>query len=320
MRILLLGNTGFVGGAVARRCRDLGLFVIGVSRSDATSGDRSIEQHRAARVPPDEVVAIARAHGIDTVIDCAAFTLADSEPLVRGLDGAVARYVLVSSGDVYRNYGIINGRDADPPTLGPLAEESPLRTSRFPYRGSEPRATNDPQRWMDDYDKIPIEALVRGMKATQWTIARLPMVYGPGDRHTRFAWALAPMLAAVQSVSISRRWAAWRTTYGYIDNIAHGIVLAATHEKAAQETFNLGEAEPATHADWTQRLATILGWAGTIEITDNADHPIARLTSHMNLSVPLMMATTRIRNTLGYREIVPLEETIRRTAATPRRT
>ena len=168
-------------------------------------------------------------------------------------------------------------------------------------------------QWMDDYDKIPIEARVRGMTNTVWTILRLPMVYGPGDRLNRFAWIIAPARAGLAQLAVPRDWARWRTTYGYVDNVAAGILLAASHKKAARRIFNLGEAEPATHMDWARRFASALNWNGAIEESDDPDLAFARLTGKMDLSVPLMMATTRMRNELGYKEPISLDATIDQT-------
>jgi nucleoside-diphosphate-sugar epimerase len=319
VRILLLGSTGFIGRAVARRAIELGHFVCGISRT-ATVSQGALEQHRADRIPPEPILDIVHARRIDTVIDAAAFTLETSKQLVGALDGSVARYTLLSSGDVYRNYGVISRREAGPAIVGSLDEQSPLRTSRFPYRGPEPRAANDPRRWLDDYDKIPIEACVRSMATTQWTTLRLPMVYGPGDPLTRFEWVVAPLRTGAAKLSIPRTWAQWRTSYGYIDDIAAGIVLAATHGAAAQATFNLGEAEPATHLDWARRFAAASGWPGTIEESNDPALPLARATAHMDLSVPLVMSSARIRQMLGYREIVPLEDALERTLANRPRT
>jgi nucleoside-diphosphate-sugar epimerase len=182
MRLLILGSTGFIGREIAKLALEQGHFVVGISRTTATPNDEGVEQHVADRTPPDRMVDIARTLRIDTVVDGAAYTLANSSALIAALDGLVAHYCLLSSGDVYLNYGIINRREAGTPTEGWLTEASPLRTSVYPYRTGERRGADDPLRWMDDYDKIPIEACARAMTRTPWTILRLPMVYGPGDR------------------------------------------------------------------------------------------------------------------------------------------
>jgi nucleoside-diphosphate-sugar epimerase len=319
VRILLLGSTGFIGRAVARSALELGHFVCGISRTAAVN-QGALEQDRAERTPPEPILDIIRSRRIDTVIDAAAFTLETSKQLVGALDGSVARYTLLSSGDVYRNYGVIHRREAGPAIVGSLDEQSPLRTSRFPYRGPEPRAANDPRRWLDDYDKIPIEACVRSMAKTRWTILRLPMVYGQGDPLARFEWVVAPLRTGAAKLSIPRSWSQWHTTYGYVDDIAAGIVLAATHGAAAQTTFNLGEAEPATHLDWARKFAAASRWPGTIEESNDPALPLARAIAQMDLSVPLVMSTGRIRQVLGYGETVPLEDALKRTLATQPRT
>ncbi|MBI1210392.1 MAG: NAD-dependent epimerase/dehydratase family protein [Alphaproteobacteria bacterium] len=314
MRVLVLGHTGFIGRAVARRAVELGHFVAGASRAASDVGGLPIEQHAIERTSPDQILNAVRSQRIDAVIDCAAFTCATTTPLLKALDGAVARYIMLSSGDVYRTYDIVNGREIGPATEIWLNEQSPLRISRFPYRGQTPRPSDDPQRWMDDYDKIPIEDAVREMQATAWTIMRLPMVYGPGDHLNRFAWATAPMRASSTQIVIPQSWAAWRTTYGYVDDVTEGILLALAHPSASNATFNLGEAQPTSHAQWAQRFAAALGWEGSIEESDDQNLPLARATSRMNLTVPLLMATARIRKDLGYSEITPLEVAVRRTA------
>ena len=59
--------------------------------------------------------------------------------LLDALAGRVRRYVLISSCDVYRDYGLLTQTEAGEPNAGPITEAAPLRTSRYPYRGPEPR-------------------------------------------------------------------------------------------------------------------------------------------------------------------------------------
>lgn len=90
-----------------------------------------------------------------------------------------------------------------PATATALAEDAPLRSRAFPYRRAALRAADDPDQYLDDYEKIPIEAAVL-RRAGAWTILRLPMVYGPGAKQRRFAWAIEPMLAKATTLRAGR--------------------------------------------------------------------------------------------------------------------
>jgi hypothetical protein len=144
------------------------------------------------------------------LIDLLAYTVADTNPLCRALDGEVERWVMASSCDVYRNYEGLH-RKADPaPIVGSLAEDSPLRTTRYPYRSDRLRPADAPDAWMVDYDKIPLEEALLARPSLGGVVMRLPMVFGPGDRQRRFRWLLRPMLAHAPNLMVDPAWAAWR--------------------------------------------------------------------------------------------------------------
>src|ERR1700733_292740 len=182
MRILIIGDTGFVGAAVARNLAAAGHHVTGISRS--ASGVAGKEHIVADRNDAARIAGIARESAIDVLIDTAAYTVESSASLLDALKGTIGRYVLLSSGDVYRNYGILHRRERGP-AANALDEYSALRTSRHPYRLAVPRRADDPNKWLDGYDKIPVEEAVRIQNGFEWTILRLLRVYGPGEMQHR---------------------------------------------------------------------------------------------------------------------------------------
>jgi hypothetical protein len=140
------------------------------------------------------VVAAVRELGADTVIDLIAYTQADTLPLLDALSGQVARYVMVSSVDVYRNYEGLHRKGRPSPIWDRLTEDAELRASRFPYRLAKPRPASDPQAWMDGYDKIPLEAAARapvGSKppscACRWCSGRATASGGSAGRSGRWS-------------------------------------------------------------------------------------------------------------------------------------
>jgi nucleoside-diphosphate-sugar epimerase len=145
-------------------------------------------------------------------------------------------------------------------------------------------------------------------------VVRLPMVFGPGDRQRRFAWATRPMLAKAPAIELDAAWAAWRTTYGFVEDVAAGLELVATSPDAAG-AYNLGYEDAPDHLGWAARFAARLGWTGEIRRAprDAAAPQVRAALDALDLSAPFITDTARIRRELGYREAVGLDEALDRT-------
>lgn len=312
MRVLVLGGTGFIGGPLAERlAADHEVVVLHRGGRDLPDGVAGV---LADRADPVAVRAAIRKTRASTVIDLLAMTQADTLPLFETLAGEIERYVLISSADVYRNYSGLHRKASPEPTPALLAEDSPLRETSFPYRLAEPRAVDDPLKVQDDYDKIPLERAIAGQASFGWTVLRLPMVYGPGDRQRRFAWLIRPMAARAERIVAPTAWLDWRTSYGFVEDVAGAIALAATHAAARDRTFNVGPADARPHRDWAARLAAAMGWSGEI-IEGEAPGPMGAALAALDLRYPLATDTHRIRAELGYEEAVAPDEALRLTIA-----
>lgn len=312
---MVLGATGFIGPPLVRRLLSQGHAVVAVSRHPGP-GEAGATPLALDRAEPAAISRAAEAHRTEAVIDLLAMTLADTAPLLGALAGRLGRYVLASSGDVYRQYGAIHRLEPEPEPRAALAEDAPLRTRPYPYRTEPLRAADDPAAWMDDYDKIPIERAAAGRADLPAVVARLPMVYGPGDRYGRFSWAVGPMLAGAPTIEVDRDWAAWRSSYGFVDDVAAGLALAATHESAAG-VYNLGPKVAPDHLAWADRFAAVLDWAGEVRTVarDAVAEPQRSRLSALDLTLPLVTDTGRIRRELGYREVTDPEAALERTIA-----
>lgn len=306
MTILVLGATGFIGAPLTRALISKGEAVVAASRRGGGPAGVALDRADAAAV-----AALVGSRGVCTVVDLIAYTEADTLPLVAALAGRVERYVLASSMDVYRNYDGLHRKAAPQPIVGAMDEASPLRERLYPYRTSPRRLANSPDAWQDDYDKIPLEAAVR-RTFPRHAILRLPMVYGRGDRQRRFAWALTPMIKGRDNLLVDPDWAVWRTTYGFVDDVADALATCAARFDGPAGTFNLGEASPPDHREWVARFVRATGWGGRVELAPAPPgNPIAAL----NLRYPLIADTRAFRKVYGWREPTALTMRVARTVA-----
>jgi nucleoside-diphosphate-sugar epimerase len=165
---------------------------------------------------------------------------------------------------------------------------------------------------MDDYEKILVERVTLSEPELPGTVLRLPMVYGPGDRQHRMFEHLRRMQDERPAILLDEGLAKWRWTRGYVENIAAAVALAATDERAAGKTYNVGEVEALPMIDWVREIGHAAGWTGQI-----IPVPSERLPDHlrqpMNTAQDLVTDSTRIREDLGYEETVSLREAIRAT-------
>jgi nucleoside-diphosphate-sugar epimerase len=306
MTVLVLGASGFIGPHVLAALAAAGTDVIGASRRGGGPHGVALD-----RRDPKAVRRLVRDRRVDAVVDLLAFTEADTLPLLAALDGEVGRFVMASSCDVYRNYEGLHRKAASEPITGALDEASPLRTLRYPYRAEPRRPADAPDAWMDDYDKIPLEAALLARPGLGGVVLRLPMVFGPGDRQRRFRWMLRPMLKGEPRLVADPAWLRWRTTYGYVADVAHALATAATHPVTAGPIFNIGRADVTDHRDWIERFGAALDWTGEVaEARAGPDSPIAAL----DLRYTLNIDTSAFRAACDWREPTDFEDALMRTA------
>lgn len=289
MRVLLVGGTKFIGPYVASILvadgHEVIVFHRGETESRIPSGVRHIHSPNAA-IPvlefPLEVVELKP----DVVIHMIAMGEDDTCRALEAFKNKTSRIVWISSGDVYRAYGLFAGLEKGDPEPGLLNEDSPLREVLYPYRKSSTSA----QDLNYFYEKILLERAVLENSNAPSVILRLPKVYGPGGN------------ADLATIYRYRHHPTWRWTHGYVENVAQAVVLAALHPAALGRTYNVGEAYTPTVAE-RLKLLPPSDLLPDYETNFDFRHDIA-------------YDTSRIRRELAFRELVTYEEGLTRTFAT----
>jgi nucleoside-diphosphate-sugar epimerase len=235
--ILVTGAGGFIGGWIVE--------MLHLSRSaDVRAGLRSWSSAaRLARFPVEIVLcdvmdkeSIVRAMvGANCVIHCVS---GSSEAIIQGTENMlnvalaknVRRFVQVSTTEVYGNVG------------GKIDETSPCQSTGNPYGDA----------------KLEAEKLCWGHyeKGLPVTVIRPSIVYGPFSRDWTVGFA--------QRLQ-SRNWGTIKG-YGegicnlvYVADLVSGILLAARHERAVGEAFNLVGPESITWNQYFQKFNAALG-------------------------------------------------------------
>ncbi len=316
MRIAVLGGTGFIGSEVVKRLVAHGDDVLALQRGNVPSTLPETVTHASVdRMNADAVKTALQRFGAEVLVDILPMTLANTQPVLDAAKGTVRRYVGVSSVDVYRNYGGLIGKETPESASEALAEDAPLRDMRFPFRVEVEGEPSAQQAFFNDYDKIVVEEAARAQTGMEVTIVRLPMVYGPGDKQHRFKW-MVEVARAGGPLELDSRAAEWRSSHGYVTDVAEAIALAARHPAAANRTYNAGEASAATTAAWLGRIAEALGSdLQIVLVPPEQKGALHQMAEGANLTFHLEASTERLRSELGFAEVTPADEALRHTIA-----
>jgi nucleoside-diphosphate-sugar epimerase len=284
--ILVIGGTKFIGPYVVEGLVSFGHNVTVYHRGEHEPalplGVRHVHSPAAA-MPVESFAPELLEPAPDVVIHMIAMGERDSKAVVDTFRNRTGRLVALSSGDVYQAYGRFTGLEPGPPVPGLLTESSPLRTVLYPYR----RHAQSPDDWIYSYDKILVEQIVLSEPLLRAVVLRLPKVYGPGEN------------ADLSTVYGFQHQPKWRWTHGYVENVAHAIILAALHPRAAG-IYNVGEEDTPTVAE---RLAHL------------PPSSVPHASMPLNFEHDIAYDTGRIRRELDYKEPIEYAEGLRRTLA-----
>jgi nucleoside-diphosphate-sugar epimerase len=312
MKILLIGGAGFIGSFTAAALMRGGHHVTVFHRGNTKVRDGTEEILGNRQFLQDHQPEF-RQQKFDVVVDFILSSGRQAQQLMDTFRGMAGRVVVLSSMDVYRAWGVFYNLESGGLQELPLTEDSALRTSRITYPPEVLKRAQTFYPWMnDEYDKIPVEQAVLSDPKLPGTVLRLPMIYGPGDPLHRFHSILKRIDDGRKQIIFADDVAPVRTPRGYVEDVGAAIALAATSPQSAGRVYNVCEADFFSELDWARRVAAATGWVGDFVVL-----PHGRTPKHLlwagNTAQHLVVSSERIRKELGYRELLPREEAIRRT-------
>jgi nucleoside-diphosphate-sugar epimerase len=316
MTVAIIGGTGFIGTAVAERLVARRLKPVVVAR-----GEHPVQLpagavfERGDRMDGARLGEIFRTHAVDTVIDIFALGMLNTRAVLQAVAAIGGRYLLLSSVDVYANYGGLLRRESPPIQAAPAKETDPLRQFRFPYRGNTRRPSGVANDLFDDYDKIILEQAALGDHRFTTTVIRAPMIFGPGDKQHRFKWAIDAVKGG-GLIRLDERAAKWPNSYGFVTDVAEAMVLAALDPRAAGRVYNVGQDFVRTPIEWLLSFGVVMNRRIEVETVPATEQALLHERAEASdLRYPLTLDTTRIREELGFTEVVPERDALLATIA-----
>lgn len=314
MKIAFIGGTRFIGHAAAKLAAAEGHEVTVLHRGKHPSEIAAVRPIAVDRNDPSALCETLARLAPDVVVDTRAMDKVDAEVTALAAKVLEVPVVLLSSVDVYAQFGRLNGLPAGEPEE--VVTEGSALTIPFPFRRLGGHAGGD------DYDKKEVESVLRqaaseGMPGL--TVLRLPAVYGARDYRRRFGEVVDALdgeggagAGGVKRLPCSGG-ARLRITHAHVADVAHAILLAAKKITKGVEVFNVGEQETPTMGERAEAIARGMGATFEWEETESALPAAFALYGKMPNDV--VVSSARIREVLGFREITREEERLRDTVA-----
>lgn len=236
---LVLGGTGFVGRRLVEHLVAAGVETTVLNRGRTPNPlPDGVERLVADRTDPIAVGAALGGREWDAVYDVSGVVQAAGgvgpDELPARLDGAVGRYVFVSSQSVYRMDG------------------------HFPWAELDPTVDRDPSTYAG-FKVSGEHALLTRHRATGFpaVIVRPAAIYGPYNNIYDMEQAMFRRLLDRRPILLPSGGLVV-VSYGHVDDLCVALQIAATHPAAVGEIFNV-TASAVTSAAYVETLAAVAG-------------------------------------------------------------
>jgi nucleoside-diphosphate-sugar epimerase len=297
--VLFLGGTSFTGPHAVRELvghgHEVTVFHRGEHEPELPQEVRHVHGDLARW---DEHVDVLRVLEPDVVVDMRAYVPDEARRLL-AFEGIAARAVVISSADVYLAYGRLRGSEPGPPEPLPLTEDSRLR-----------EVVVD-----EGYDKVGVERAVTADPDFPVTVLRYPAVHGPGDFQHRLYGYIRRMDDGREAILLEESYARWRWVRGYVEDVAHGLALAVESDAAAGSVYNVGDPVAYDELEWVRRIGAAVGWDGQVVPAPRDALPAYLREDGIDFAQHYVVDSSRIRDELGYAEVVDERTALERTIA-----
>ena len=305
MRSLVIGGTGPTGPLVVQGLRERGYRVTILHR-----GTHEVE------LPSDVEHIHGDAHFAETLAEALGPRTFDLVLAMYGrlryvaevMRGRTPRLIGLGGVAVYRGWF---HPDQDGNSLPfPIPEDAPLQTN--------------PQ--VDTFSYLMVQseqAVMAGHREGHYqaTVLRFPMVYGPRQLIPA-EWSILRRILDGRKQVIVPEGGLVLETRGYAENMAHGILLCVDHpQESAGQVYNIGDEQVFSLADWIALITRIMGhrWEmvamPALLARPAGPYGLWARTSVFQLGQlhHRVMDLTKLKTQLGYRDVVPAPEGLRRT-------
>jgi len=259
---LILGGTGQIGIAIARRLMLMGWSVTTTSRSN--SNTRVDVPHKIADASKSQDLKIVLNKPTDLVVSCVAFSEQDSRILLREQLN-IGRIVAISSASVYIDS---KGRTLD--------EALDVGFPVFDGSISEESETVKPGPQTYSTRKIAMERELLEQESVPVNILRPCAVHGPYSSHAREWWFVKRLLDGRARIPLAYQGKSQFQTTS-VESIADAVVLAADSE--LPRIVNVCDADSPTVMEIGQAIVQCLDLkAELIGLNSNLYPPISGAT------------------------------------------
>lgn len=295
MRVLVIGGTRLSGPDIVRELLDRDHLPAVLHRGEHETALPARVRHFHGDAADIELLRYAwREFQPTALIHMWAMHPADIENTVRVFGEALERFVMISSGDVYAAFEAFEQRrPTDQPS--PITEDAPLRSGPYPYEG-------------ESYDKAGAERAALqawGARKLPTVIVRYPGVYGFGPVREWY-W--------VKRIRDGRRRIALPDGglnffhRGFAANLAHAVCLALDGAEPGS-VYNAGDESQFNVLQLTEMIAAIAShdWE-PVSVPGEAwpwGTPYSLYQGH------LLYDLAKIKDDLGYRDVVSPQEALR---------
>ena len=292
--VLLIGGTGPTGPAIVR-----GLEQRGHDVTVLHSGNHEVPEvehlpHLHGDVFSDDGLRAALG---DRTFDITIATYGRLRSIAEVLQGRTGRLLSVGGVPVYR--GFFEPAIHQPPGLPvPTREDADLATEHEDGKSYRIGRTE--------------ELLFTAQpNATHF---RYPYVYGPRQLAPR-EWCIVKRILDERPFLVLPDDGLSLITFGYVDNLAHAILLAVDQPEASMgEVFNCGDDERLTIRQVAELITEELAYDWDL-VSMPAEFAIPARPLMMGYrTTHRVMDTSKLRDRLSYRDVVPAREAVRRAA------